>query len=56
MNDAELFAQIAAAPDSVAAYLVLADVLQQRGDPRGELIVTQHALDTAAPRDAPVTG
>jgi uncharacterized protein (TIGR02996 family) len=52
VNDAELFAQIAAAPDSVAAYLVLADVLQQRGDPRGDLIVTQHALDTAAPREA----
>ena len=56
MNDAELFAQIAAAPDSVA-YLVLADVLQQRGDPRGELIVTQHALDGLADhRDARVTG
>lgn len=52
MNDAELFAQIAAAPDSVAAYLVLADVLQLRGDPRGDLIVTQHALETAAPREA----
>ncbi|MEO8842954.1 MAG: tetratricopeptide repeat protein [Kofleriaceae bacterium] len=52
MSDAELFAQIATAPDAVAAYLVLADVWQQRGDPRGDLIVTQHALDTAAPREA----
>jgi uncharacterized protein (TIGR02996 family) len=38
-----LFAQIAATPDDDAPYLVLADVLQQRGDPRGELIAVQHA-------------
>jgi uncharacterized protein (TIGR02996 family) len=35
-------AAIAASPDDEAAYLVYADWLQQRGDPRGELIVLQH--------------
>jgi len=43
VKDAELFAQIAAAPDSVAAC--------------GDRIVTQHALDGLADhRDARVTG
>src|SRR4051812_3205919 len=48
----ELFAEMAAAPDDPTAYLVHADALQQRGDPRGELIIAQHALETAMPREA----
>ena len=43
MIEAELLAQIAAAPDDVAPYLVYADWLQQRGDPRGRLIALQVA-------------
>src|ERR1700733_9362749 len=42
-----LLAQIAATPDDDAPYLVLADVLQQRGDPRGELIAVQSAKPPA---------
>jgi uncharacterized protein (TIGR02996 family) len=45
--EAALFAQIAAAPDDRAAYLVLADALQHAGDPRGELIALQIALEDA---------
>ena len=41
---------IAAAPEDPSVYLVYADWLQQRGDPRGELIVVQDAL-RAKPRD-----
>jgi uncharacterized protein (TIGR02996 family) len=41
--EAELLAQIAASPADAAPYLVYADWLQQRGDPRGRLIVIQHA-------------
>ena len=40
----ELEAQIDARPDDPAASLVYADWLQQRGDPRGKLIVLQHQL------------
>src|SRR5688572_17110671 len=39
----ELEAVIAADPDAVEPYLVYADWLQARGDPRGELIVVHHA-------------
>jgi uncharacterized protein (TIGR02996 family) len=39
---AELEAAIEAAPDEAGNYLVLADVLQQLGDPRGEAIVRWH--------------
>ncbi len=42
---------IVADPDDAAAYLVYADALQQRGDPRGELIALQHGR-TTAPEDA----
>jgi uncharacterized protein (TIGR02996 family) len=38
--------QIAASPDAVEAYLVLADQLLEKGDPLGELIRLQHALAT----------
>lgn len=38
-RDAELERQLREAPDSVAAYQVYADWLQERGDPLGELIV-----------------
>lgn len=40
----ELEAAITADPDAEEAYLVYADWLQGRGDPRGELICVQHAL------------
>ena len=40
---AELEAAIEAAPDQASNYLVLADVLQELGDPRGEAIVRWHA-------------
>ena len=40
----ELEAAIRATPDAVEPYLVYADWLQSRGDPRGELITLQHAM------------
>jgi uncharacterized protein (TIGR02996 family) len=44
-RDAALEAMISAAvPGDTAPYLVYADWLQQRGDPRGELITLQHAM------------
>lgn len=46
-RNAELEAEIIAAPDEVAPYLVYADWLQRQGDPRGELIGVQLALETA---------
>jgi uncharacterized protein (TIGR02996 family) len=49
-RDRALEEAIAAAPEDPAGYLVYADWLQQRGDPRGELIVVQDAL-RAKPRD-----
>jgi uncharacterized protein (TIGR02996 family) len=48
----DLLAQIAANPDDPAPYLVYADALQQKGDPRGDVIIAQHGLETAAPREA----
>lgn len=42
----ELEAQILAAPDDPAAYLVYADWLQTKQDPRGALITLQHQLAT----------
>jgi uncharacterized protein (TIGR02996 family) len=42
---AALEAAIVAAPDERAPYLVYADFLQGEGDPRGELIVVQDAID-----------
>jgi uncharacterized protein (TIGR02996 family) len=44
----KLEAAIAADPDNVDAYLVYADWLQSQSDPRGELVVLQHANKTAA--------
>src|SRR5690348_5174742 len=46
-RNADLEAAIAADPEDEGPYLVYADWLQWRGDPRGELIVVQHALETA---------
>jgi len=42
-RNAELEAAIAAEPDAPGPYLVYADWLQERGDPRGELITLSHA-------------
>ncbi len=41
LADASILAQIAATPDDDAPRLVWADLLTERGDPRGELIVAQ---------------
>jgi uncharacterized protein (TIGR02996 family) len=41
-SNPELEAAIRASPDQVKPYLVYADWLQARGNPRGELIVVQH--------------
>ena len=46
-RDLELEAQIAAAPDDAGLYAVYADWLTERGDPRGELITIELALETA---------
>ncbi|HEU0030508.1 MAG TPA: WGR domain-containing protein [Kofleriaceae bacterium] len=45
-RNAELEKAIVAKPDDADAYLVYADWLQTQGDPRGELIVLQHAGKT----------
>lgn len=47
MSDDGFFAEIATAPDEPGPYLVYSDALQLRGDPRGDLISIQHALETA---------
>jgi uncharacterized protein (TIGR02996 family) len=47
VSDDGFFAEIAAAPDEPGPYLVYSDALQLRGDPRGDLISIQHALETA---------
>src|SRR6185295_17266496 len=49
MHDLE--AQLLDAPDDAALRLVLADALEQRGDPRGTLIQLHHALAVAAVRE-----
>ncbi len=46
-SNPELEAAIRASPDQVKPYLVYADWLQSRGNPRGELIVVQHQRQTA---------
>jgi uncharacterized protein (TIGR02996 family) len=42
----DMEAAIATSPDDAEAWLVYADWLQGEGDPRGELITVQHALET----------
>ena len=42
-TEADLIASIEADPDDVSSFLVYADHLQGRGDPRGELIALMHA-------------
>lgn len=49
-RESKLEASIEADPDSADAYLVYADWLQTQKDPRGELIVLQHANKAAAKR------
>src|ERR1043165_1674592 len=46
-RNADLEAAIVADPEDEGPYLVYADWLQSRGDPRGELIVVQHARGPA---------
>src|ERR1043165_6551684 len=46
-RNADLEAAIVADPEDEGPYLVYADWLQSRGDPRGELIIVLHALATA---------
>lgn len=51
-RDAEaLFAAVYANPDDDAPRSVLADLLQERGDPRGELIALQLARGEPGPRE-----
>jgi uncharacterized protein (TIGR02996 family) len=47
----ELIAAIEADPADAAPQLVIADLLQSEGDPRGELIVLDHAERAGALRD-----
>ena len=47
LRNAELEAAIEASPDDPGPYLVYADWLQLRNDPRGELIVMQHGNELA---------
>jgi uncharacterized protein (TIGR02996 family) len=47
VHDADFLAEIGAAPHDAAPHLVYADALLRRGDPRGELVVVQHALEGA---------
>lgn len=51
LRNPELIDAILASPDDPGPYLVYADWLQSRGDPRGELIMVQHQLQ-ARPDDA----
>jgi uncharacterized protein (TIGR02996 family) len=44
-SDEELAAAIRATPDDPAPYLVYADWLSDRGDPRGQLITIDHQLE-----------
>src|SRR5688500_12141686 len=46
--EADFVASISERPDDDAGYLVYGDFLQQRGDPRGELIALQHGADEVA--------
>ena len=50
-SDEALIADIVAEPDDDRPRLVYADFLQQRGDPRGELIAIQCALELARAAD-----
>lgn len=53
-RDAGIEAQIASDPDAAAPYLIYADWLQTRGDPRGHWI-TLHTLKGLAAKDAIAT-
>jgi uncharacterized protein (TIGR02996 family) len=50
-SDEALLADVVAEPDDDRPRLVYADYLQQRGDPRGELIAVQCALEVARAAD-----
>jgi uncharacterized protein (TIGR02996 family) len=49
VNEAQLLAGVMAAPEDLTRRLVYADWLQERGDPRGELITLQCRLQMGAP-------
>lgn len=49
----DLYRAIEASPEDAAPRLVLADLLQSEGDPRGTLIVAQHAV-RSDPDDVPM--
>ncbi len=51
VRNRELEAVIAADPSAIEPYLVYADWLLERGDPRGELIVLHHRMASAGPDD-----
>lgn len=50
--DEALLASVLAQPESIERRTVYADLLQERGDPRGELISVQLMLDKLEPDDA----
>ncbi|MBA3541481.1 MAG: TIGR02996 domain-containing protein [Deltaproteobacteria bacterium] len=51
MDERDLIAAVAEAPDDDAPRLVYADWLMERGDPRGELVALQCALARADAAD-----
>lgn len=50
MTPDDAIASIIAAPDDLGRWALLSDLLQQQGDPRGELIALDLAFETAAPK------
>ncbi len=56
LTNPELEARLLADPTDTQTYLVYADWLSQRGDPRGELITLQHAQQERRPARRAVAG
>ena len=51
-RDRSMEAELRERPDDVAAHLIYGDWLQARGDPRGELVMLQHACEQATESNA----
>src|SRR5438093_755885 len=51
MGMAELVTHLRTLPEDWGSWLVYADALSERGDPRGELLVRAHRLQTTALAD-----
>ena len=52
-HEGQFLAEIKADPNNVAAKLVYADWLEERGDPRAEVIQIREQLKTHSPLDPP---